>query len=289
MQSKDREGNIISANEGQDKVLTALYKTSLGRKALKVLTTPSLSKMGGRILDSRISTPFISPFIEKNNIPMEEYEEEDYESYNQFFTRRIKEGEREFSAEADVLCAPCDGKLSAEKITPEGTFEIKNAIYTIDSLLRNKKLAARFYGGDLLIFRLTVDDYHHYAYIDSGKKTANYRIPGVFHTVNPVANEEYPVYTENTREFSVLKSNHFGNILMMEVGALMVGKIVNHHQQMEVTRGMEKGYFEFGGSTVILAFEPGKIILDDDIVQNTSDGFETIVKMGEKIGKKKED
>lgn len=288
MQSKDRQGNVVSANEGQDKMLQALYGTSVGRQTLKVLTNSMISKLGGRFLDSRLSTPLITPFIEKNHIAMEQYEEEDYESYNQFFSRRVKEGKRTFSQEGHLLCAPCDSKLTVERITREGTFAVKNTIYTMESLLRSEKLAKRYEGGTLLIFRLTVDDYHHYCYVDDGKKTRNFHIPGVLHTVNPVANDEYPIYTENTREFSILKSNHFGNILMMEVGALMVGKIVNHHEEMEVHRGMEKGFFEFGGSTVILAFQPGRVVMDGDILQNTEDGFETIVKMGEVIGKKRE-
>lgn len=288
MQSKDRQGNVVSVNEGQDKMLQALYGTSVGRQTLKVLTNPMISKLGGRFLDSRLSTPLITPFIEKNHIAMEQYEEEDYESYNQFFSRRVKEGKRTFSQEGHLLCAPCDSKLTVERITREGTFAVKNTIYTMESLLRSEKLAKRYEGGILLIFRLTVDDYHHYCYVDDGKKTRNFHIPGVLHTVNPVANDEYPIYTENTREFSILKSNHFGNILMMEVGALMVGKIVNHHEEMEVHRGMEKGFFEFGGSTVILAFQPGRVVMDGDILQNTEDGFETIVKMGEVIGKKRE-
>lgn len=288
MQSKDRQGNVVSANEGQDKMLQALYGTSVGRQTLKVLTSPMISKLGGRFLDSRVSTLLISPFIDKNHIAMEQYEEEDYESYNQFFSRRVKEGERTFSQEGNLLCAPCDSKLTVERITREGTFAVKNTIYTMESLLRSERLAKKYYGGTLLIFRLTVDDYHHYCYVDDGKKTRNYHIPGVLHTVNPVANDEYAIYTENTREFSILKSNHFGNILMMEVGALMVGKIVNHHEEEEVHRGMEKGFFEFGGSTVILAFQPGQVVLDADILQNTADGFETMVKMGEVIGKKRD-
>lgn len=286
MRCKDREGNNVSNNEGQDKLLNTLYKTKVGRGVLKVLVQPEISKVGSKILDSRVSTPFITPFVEKNHIDMTKYEDEDYESYNHFFTRRIKEGERNFSDNPDMLCAPCDSKLSVYPIEEDGTFTVKNTEYTMETLLRSKSLAHRYMGGTLCVFRLTVDDYHHYAYVDAGEKTKNYRIPGVFHTVNPVANDEYPIYTENTREFSILKSENFGNILMMEVGALMVGKIVNHHEKLYVKRGMEKGYFEFGGSTVILAFEKDKIELDADIIVNQKDGYETVVKQGEVIGRK---
>lgn len=287
MKSKDRMGNIVSGNEEQEKVLRALYGNSFGRQALKVLTSPCVSRLGGRILDSSVSKFAVPLFVKKSGISLEDYEDEEYESYNQFFTRRIREGERTFVQTPEILTAPCDSKLSVAKITRAGHFYIKNTAYTMESLLKNQSLAKRYEGGMLLIFRLTVDDYHHYAYIDEGEKTKNYRIPGVLHTVNPLAGEKYPVYKENTREFSILKSKNFGRVLMMEVGALMVGKIVNHHEAMHVKRGMEKGFFEFGGSTVILAFEKDKIELDGDIVKNTKAGFETIVKQGERIGRKK--
>lgn len=288
MASKDREGNIVSEDETQDKILKKLYETKLGRQTLKLLVSPVVSKAGSAFMDSRFSTPFISPFIAKSNISMEEYEDEEYESYNHFFTRRLKEGKRTFSKAAQLLCAPCDGRLSVYPIKADGSFTIKNTVYTMDSLVRSKMLAEKYLGGTLCVFRLTVEDYHHYAYIDEGVKTKNYRIPGVFHTVNPLANDQYPIYTENAREFSILKSQSFGNVLMMEVGALLVGKIVNRHEKMKVYRGMEKGFFEFGGSTVILAFEKDKIVMDDDIITNAADGFETVVKMGEVIGRKRE-
>lgn len=286
MAVKDREGNIISENGTQGKLLKALYETKAGRQALKVLVQPEVSRIGSRFLDSRLSTCCISPFIEKSDIVMEEYEEEDYESYNQFFTRRIKEGKRSFSKEAGLLCAPCDSRLSIYPIRRDGIFSIKNTVYTMDSLVRNRSLAQKYIGGTLCVFRLTVSDYHHYCYVDDGVKTKNYRIPGVLHTVNPLANDQYPVYIENAREFSILKSRNFGNILMMEVGALMVGKIVNHHESLTVYRGMEKGFFEFGGSTVILAFQKGRVVFDEDITANMQDGFETLVKLGEVIGRK---
>ena len=286
MDSKDREGNIIPDEGTQGKILKALYETTAGRQALKVLVQPTVTKIGSSFLDSKLSACCITPFLEKSNIVMDEYEEEDYESYNQFFTRRIKEGRRSFASEASLLCAPCDSRLSIYPIEEDGVFSIKNTMYTMESLVKNKSLAKKYIGGTLCVFRLTVSDYHHYCYVDAGDKTKNYRIPGVFHTVAPLANDQYPVYAENTREFSILKSKNFGNVLMMEVGAMLVGKIVNHHEKAAVQRGMEKGYFEFGGSTVILAFQKGKVLFDEDIVTNTKDGFETIVKMGEVIGKK---
>ena len=106
----------------------------------------------------------------------------------------------------------------------------------------------------------------------------------MLHTVNPIANDRYPIYKENAREYSVLHSENFGDILMMEVGALLVGRIVNHHQRARVTRGEEKGYFQFGGSTVVLLLEAGTAKIDDDILENSRANIETVVRMGEKIG-----
>uniref|UniRef100_UPI00163D6409 phosphatidylserine decarboxylase n=1 Tax=Klebsiella pneumoniae TaxID=573 RepID=UPI00163D6409 len=93
-------------------------------------------------------------------------------------------------------------------------------------LLRDEKLAADYANGYILIFRLTVDDYHRYCYVADGKKEETVSIPGVLHTVNPVANDYFPIYKENGREYSILHSEVFGDIVMLEVGALLVGKIV---------------------------------------------------------------
>ena len=137
-----------------------------------------------------------------------------------------------------------------------------------------------------MIFRLTVDDYHRYCYVDNGTKEDNIFIPGVLHTVNPIANDHYPIYKENSREYTILHSEVFGDIVVMEVGALLVGKIVNHHGKARVTRGQEKGYFQFGGSTVVMLLKADTVQVDEDIIENSRKGYETIVKMGEKIGRK---
>ena len=115
-------------------------------------------------------------------------------------------------------------------------------------------------------------------------KEKNVHIPGKFHTVNPIANDYFPIYKENTREYSTLHSKHFGDIVMMEVGALLVGKIVNLHEKAEVKRGQEKGYFQFGGSTVVLLTKANMVKVDEDILKNSTEDIETIVKYGEKIG-----
>lgn len=289
MKCKDRMGRTVQSNGSQDTMLRILYQTKGGRNVLRVLIQPWVSKLVGYFLDSHLSTVLIKPFIKGNDISMTEYESIEYHSYNDFFTRRIKNGCRNICKAEHCLIAPCDSRLTVYPISKDLRFTVKNTEYTMHSLLRSKKLAKRYEEGLLLIFRLGVEDYHRYCYVDDGIKSKNYRIPGVFHTVNPIANDVYPIYKENTREFSILNSAHFGHILMMEVGALLVGRIVNKHEEKKVTRGEEKGYFEFGGSTVILCLEKNRVKIDDDIWQNSRQNIETCVKQGEKIGKSSND
>ncbi len=184
------------------------------------------------------------------------------------------------------MISPCDGKLSVYKLNHSSRFSIKHTEYSLKSLLRSEKLAEKYKDGCACVFRLTVDDYHRYCYVDDGTKTDNYRIPGIFHTVNPIANDVYPIYKENAREFSLLKSKHFKTILMMEVGAMMVGRITNYDGACEVKKGQEKGRFEFGGSTVILLLQKDTVRIHRKFFDNTQMGFETIVRMGESIGER---
>ncbi|MDY3919446.1 MAG: phosphatidylserine decarboxylase [Candidatus Limivivens sp.] len=281
---RERNGKEVRGNDGQDRLISLMYQTAVGRMAVRLLVNPVISEIGGVLMDSTLSGLAVKPFVKRNGIDLSQYEETGYRSYNDFFTRRIREGMRPVDPEPSHLVSPCDGKLTVYPVTRNGRFRIKHTCYTVKDLLRSRELSARYLGGTALVFRLTVDDYHHYCYVDGGKKSSNRRIPGVLHTVNPAANDVYPIYKENAREYSLLKSEHFGTILMMEVGALMVGRIVNQQGKAQVARGEEKGYFAFGGSTVILLLEPGSVRIDSDIRKNSREGVETIVKMGEKIG-----
>ena len=287
MSCQDREGNEIPSSKTQERVLTWLYYETIGVKVLQMLIHPFWSNLAGKVLDHSISKLLIPSFIEKNKIELNLYETKDYESFNDFFTRKVKAECRPIDLEPTHLIAPCDGKLSVYPITEDARFCVKNTWYTMQSLVRSKKLAKKFEGGQLLLFRLSVDDYHRYCYLDDGVKTKNYHIPGVFHTVNPIANDTYPIYKENTREFTLLKSDHFGDVLIMEVGALLVGRITNNHEDQLVTRGTEKGKFEYGGSTIIVCLEKDQAIIDEDLLSNSEQRIETAVKMGEQIGVQK--
>ncbi len=260
-----------------------LYDTILGRCILKILTLPVISKIVGAFMNSRLSIPLIDRFILKNNINMNEYENIKYKSYNEFFTRKILKEKREVSMIPNYFISPCDAKLTAYKVDSNLLFSIKGTTYSIPELLKNDKLANKYSNGTLLIFRLSVDDYHRYCYIDNGSKDANTYIKGILHTVQPIALKKYNIYKTNCREYTVLHTEHFGDVIQVEVGAMMVGKIKNLHDKHTFTKGDEKGYFEFGGSTICLIIN-NDIIIDDEIWNNTNAGYETYVKYGERIG-----
>ena len=283
MKVVDRSGNIINKGEEQNNLLKKLYGTFLGRCALKILVCKGVTNLGGVYMNSRLSKRKIAPFIKDNDICMEEYENRQFVSYNDFFTRKIVEGKRPFSINKDALISPADSKLSYYQISEDSIFKIKNATYTIEDLLQDKNLAASYVGGTCLIFRLTVDDYHRYSFIDDGKIISSKYIKGIFHTVNPIANEYYPIYSRNAREFTVIETENFGQIVQMEVGAMMVGKIVNHPLSV-CKKGQEKGMFEFGGSTVVILLKKEVAIIDQDIINNSLEDKETVVKSGEQIG-----
>ena len=266
--------------------LTFLYKTIPGRFFLKLLTTRAISKVCGAFLDSRFSTFLIKGFVKKNSINIDDYETDNIKSFNQFFRRKVRDGLRPFDSKAEHLCSPCDGLLSVWKISDGLVLPVKQSKYTLAGLLKNEELAAEFDGGLCLVFRLCVNHYHRYAYVDSGKKGDNIFIPGVLHTVRPIALETLPVFTENCREYTVIESPVFGKLIQMEVGAMLVGRIVNLEGEGTAVRGKEKGFFEYGGSTIIVLLKKDSAKIKNEILSNSITGIETPVKMGEQIGVK---
>lgn len=235
-------------------------------------------------MNSWLSRGMIKGFIEKNQIDMDRYEEGPFRCYNAFFSRRLRRGIA-MDEDPKSLISPCDAKLSVYRIDRESRFSIKGTDYSIAELLRDSELAEMYQGGLCLIFRLTVDDYHRYCYVDSGTKGPNIFIPGKLHTVQPIALERHDIYKENCREYTVMDTDHFGRAVQVEVGALMVGKIDNFKQDGSFQKGEEKGMFQFGGSTIVLLLQEGCVRMDRELLDNTGNNLETIVKIGESIGR----
>jgi phosphatidylserine decarboxylase len=149
-------------------------------------------------------------------------------------------------------------------------------------------LLKKYHDGALLIIRLAPFDYHRFHFPVSGNVSPNQKINGDYYSVNPFAlRKKAEIFCLNKREYTILSNPLFGDVVMAEVGATMVGSIVQTYKGSYVNKGKEKGYFKFGGSTVVLLFEKSKIQIDKDFLINTSKGYETTVKMGERIGEKK--
>lgn len=280
----DLNGKVVEQTTKQDKILDFLYGTMLGRMLLKPLVLPQVSKLAGTLLSSYLSTKLIKPFIAENNVDMTSYEKVSYRSFNDFFTRKILPGKRPLPEDDNILISPCDCKASVYKIHENSIFSVKNTEYTLRSLLKSRKLAQRYQGGYAYILRLTVDDYHRYVYAASGIQSKNYHIDGTFHTVNPIANDYLPIYKENTREYTLIRTPNHGDLIQMEVGALMVGKIKNLSESGPVVMGEEKGFFEYGGSTIIVLTQNDTFTPRSDLLVNTKRGYETRLLQGHVIG-----
>ena len=192
-----------------------------------------------------------------------------------------------------ALISPCDGLLSAYKITDGLVVPVKQSRYSIADLIGSEALARQFEGGYCLVFRLCVDNYHRYVFFDSGDAYRPQRIEGRLHTVRPIALRELPVFTENSREVTVLHTANWGVAAQIEVGALMVGKIDNYpldyaldmsgREKAHVKKGAEKGRFLFGGSTIILLLQKDLSDGLSEALRATSEGIETPVKLGQRI------
>jgi phosphatidylserine decarboxylase len=265
--------------------LRFLYGTAAGRLLLRPLTAPGLSRAVGRWMDSRSSRVLIGRFVRKNGIDLSDYLPEDYASFNAFFTRRIRPELRPVDMAPDALVAPCDGLLTAYRIAPDVAFAIKGSRYTVRDLLGGDAAADPFAGGTCLVFRLCVDHYHRYCYFDDGEKGENHFLPGRLHTVRPIALAAGPVFVQNSREYTLLHTEHFGLCAQIEVGALLVGRIDNYHGAGHFARGEEKGRFLYGGSTVVLLLGPGAADIPQALFDAAARDEETPVRMGQAIGR----
>ena len=271
--------------ESGDLGLRFLYNTILGRLILKFLVGKKVSVMSGKYNDSKHSLKKIKKFVEKNKINMDDFIEEDYKNFNDFFTRTIKEEKRPMTKNPKRFISPADSKVLAYDITDDLMLTIKGSTYSLNELVNNEEDLSEFKNGKCLVFRLCVDDYHHYCYPDSGKLLKYNIIDGKLHTVRSISSK-YKIYKVNQREYSILETENFDKIVYIEVGAMMVGKIVNNVQE-EFTKGAEKGYFKLGGSTIVILLKENELILDKDIVNNSKNDIETQVKYRETIGAKK--
>jgi len=271
--------------------LAWLYNTRAGRLAARLVTTsPHASRVYGWLQRRPSSRRRIRPFVERMGVDMTGSIRPlaEFTSFADFFTRRLHSWARPVDPDPETCVSPADGRaLVYPKVDREARFAVKRSSFQLAGLLRDEAQAARFDGGAVVVVRLGLADYHHVHFPDSGVPGVARSIPGHYHAGGPYARDWLvPFYTENHRMVTPFASDHFGELLLVEVGALTVGAIRQAYRPGErVRRGEHKCGFEPGGSTVVLVFAPGAIRFDADLVERSADGIEVGLRTGESLGR----
>lgn len=276
-----------------DKAIKWSYESPIGKGITELIVKRKIfSKFYGLYNDSSLSKKKIPSFIKDFNIDTSILKKNlnEYKCFNDFFIRELTTEARPIDMTPSTLISPGDGRLVAyDNIDINKLVQIKDITYTLSELIGNESIAEKYAGGVCLILRLCPTDYHRFHFIDNGIPSETINIKGSYYSVNPVALDKIPkLFCQNKREYSIFHSENFGDILHIEVGASCVGTIIQSYTpNKEITKGDEKGYFKFGGSTTILFFEKNTVVIDKDILEQTSLGFECKVNLGDKIGHKK--
>ena len=281
-----------------DAFIRFLYCSVAGQKLGNLVTNRFVSRAYGAFQDLPLSQRKVRPFIEKFNINIDEYEpgsrpaldqRDSYKNFNEFFIRKFRLGKRSFVPSPSKMAAFAEARyVGFEAIEEKRHYPVKGNYLLAKDLIANEQVSKIFDGGPLLIARLCPVDYHRYHYPDSGRVLDNFRVPGVYDSVNPLAlRYKNQIFIKNERHVSILQTENFGRLAYIEVGAICVGKIVQTHRwNKPFLRGEEKGYFLFGGSTVIVLGEKGAWKPSQDIVTNTLNGFETYLHLGQEVAVK---
>ncbi|KAF9180287.1 hypothetical protein BGZ51_006311 [Haplosporangium sp. Z 767] len=269
-----------------------LYQSPANKVRVGKLLASMSQKQGAKFDDPR-SKRDIEHFIRFHKLEahMAEVLEpiENFNNFNEFFYRKLKPNARVLSSPGNdrVAVSVADCRMTCFQTISDATkFWIKGTQFTIGKLLRDEALAQIYEGGSLAIFRLAPQDYHRYHIPVKGVLSEPRPIEGEYYTVNPMAiRSKLDVYGENKRIISTIKSKEFGTVAYVAIGAMMVGSIVLTSQGGQMVERMdEHGYFAFGGSTIVLLFEPNSIAFDGDLLQSSKDQIEMLVKVGMQIG-----
>ncbi|WP_027258804.1 MULTISPECIES: archaetidylserine decarboxylase [Leisingera] len=260
------------------------YQNASAKPVEKLLFRSALvSRCMGAWFGSRFSKAKISAVINELSINMAEATApaESYGCFNDFFVRNLKSEARPYSKDPRDIVSPADGRVLVFPELAEDVFvPVKGHPMSVRTMLPS--IAERFIGGALAIVRLCPADYHRYHFPAAGRITGAQDIAGALHSVNPIALGAGPdVFGENKRSWTLVETETLGTYCFVEVGAFGVGSIVNTRTAGAVQKMDEKGYFKFGGSTVVVVFEPGKVRFSDDLLANSAKGRETLVKVGQ--------
>jgi phosphatidylserine decarboxylase len=266
------------------------YGSSLGRLALETfIKRPLFSRWYGWRMDRARSRRKIQPFIGEFGLDTSQFADpvESFRTFNEFFYRRLKPGARPIDPNPDAIVFPADGRhLGFPTISAIECVFVKGQKFDLARLLGDGALASRYAGGALVLSRLCPVDYHRFHFTAGGRASETALINGLLYSVNPIALRQNLGYLwENRRTITRLQTERFGQVLVMEIGATNVGSIVQTYPpDSRVSKGDEKGYFRFGGSSTLLLFEPGRVRLANDLVQHSRDRHELYARMGDSMG-----
>jgi phosphatidylserine decarboxylase len=267
--------------------LNWLYNNPIGELSLNgFVKRKALSEWYGNKMDTPESADKIEGFVKDYGINLSEAQKQEFTSFNDFFYRKLKDNARTVNRDSSVLVSPADGKVFAYSNISNQDFIVKGYKFNLKEYLQDDELAKQFEGGSLIIVRLCPTDYHRLHFPFSGTVIQeNKKIEGDLYSVSPIAiKHKVELFCMNKREYTMLNNDMFGDVIYSEVGATMVGSIIQTHTDERFNKADEKGYFKFGGSTIIMLFEKGKLQIDNDLLENSSKGLETSVLMGERVG-----
>ncbi|CAN6634700.1 phosphatidylserine decarboxylase proenzyme 2 [Trichomonascus vanleenenianus] len=261
------------------------------RRVRAMLRTLSIKQ--GRKYDNPASVQSIRPFIKFHNLNMDEVLEaiENFKTFNEFFYRKLKPDARKCDAPHNpkiaVSAADCRTTMF-KSVSKAQQIWIKGREFSIARLFGDAypDMVDKFEEGSLAIFRLAPQDYHRFHTPVDGVVGEPKTIQGEYYTVNPMAiRSALDVYGENVRVLVPMETEHFGTVMIVCVGAMMVGStVITAKKGDRLNRMDELGYFQFGGSTLVILFEPGRIKFDEDLTENSDAAVETLVRVGMSIG-----
>ena len=268
------------------------YGHPAGKLALwSFVKRPFFSEWYGRRMDKPESAARVKPFIERYGLDPSDFADapESYGSFNEFFFRKLKPAARPIDEDADSVVFPADGRhLGFQRASDiQGVF-VKGQRFQLRELLGDAALAERYEDGALVLSRLCPVDYHRFHFPAAGVPGENRMIDGPLFSVSPIALRKRLSYLwTNKRAITRLKTERFGTVLLLEIGATCVGTIRQTYAAgTDVAKGAEKGYFAFGGSSTITIFEPGAVRLEEDLLAQSSKLTELYAKVGSRMGRR---
>lgn len=283
----DRETGIVREERIYGRAaLEFAYRTPVGRALMRLVPHGAFSRFYGFLNRLPTGRARIRGFVESLGIDADEaaLPIDDYRSLDEFFTRRLKPETRPIDNTPNRFVSPADGRALVVPRVDDREFVIKGCRVRLADLLGNRGEAESYIGGAAVIVRLAPCDYHRFHFPDSGDATGARRVSGRLHSVHPIALRNGAPSFGNKRSITHLESDGFGRVALVEIGAFAVGTIVQTYKPGRVSRGREKGYFRFGGSTVVVLIAADRVTFDGDLVGASERGLETFVKMGSSIG-----